>query len=644
MSLANPIALFWTALAVPIIIFYILKIRLRRVPVSTVMFWEQIFEEKQPRSIWERLKHLLSLLLQIAMLLLLAFALAEPFFRWEVLEARRLVLVVDNSASMNATDVSPSRFAQAKDRAAQVIDGLRSRDEMAIVVAGSQPKVACGLTIHQRTLRAALEQIPSSDGPTRVEEAVRLARRLLAGQKNSQVLVATDGCLGEQREILEDTDVYWIPVGTDAGNVAITQFQVRRSLLDPIGYEILATVENFSDELVECRFEIELDEDVVDVVPLKLEPGEKWSQVFEKTAAAGGTLKATLDHADALATDNRASAVLPVRRKIPVYLVTEGNLFLQKVFEANPLVELTVVEQLPSDVPAGAVVVYHRQVPEQWHPGGVLVIEPTSACDYWEVGEQLQNPLVAKQHADSHLMAHVKLQNVLMPEARQLKVKGRFEVLAEALTGDPLYFTVHRPQGKLAVLTVNLDLGDLPLRTAFPIMMTNLLGWFAGTKGELREAIAAGTTTQVELPRQNQSVVTLVGTSIAATQASPIDTNAGQDEWLLQAPDESVRPLPPDVSETTVGPLDQCGVWSVVAGKDGQPLLAEGTPAPVILQLACNMANSQESDIRVKDMSQEQPSMLQAGLGSRPIWFYLLAAAWILTAIEWWLYQRRWVG
>ncbi len=50
MNFANPSSLLWAGLAVPIVIFYILKIRLRRVPVSTILFWQQIFEEKQPRA------------------------------------------------------------------------------------------------------------------------------------------------------------------------------------------------------------------------------------------------------------------------------------------------------------------------------------------------------------------------------------------------------------------------------------------------------------------------------------------------------------------------------------------------------------------------------------------------------------------
>src|SRR5262249_16714978 len=180
MSLVNPSALLLAGLAVPIVVFYILKIRLRRVPVSTLLFWQQIFVEKKPRSLWQRLRHLISLLLQLAFLALLVFAVADPIFRWQQARARRMVLIVDNSASMNARDVSPSRLDAAKSQGRQVIDGLRPGDELAIIAAGAQPRVACGTTDHQRTLRAALDSIPTSDGPTRIAEAVTLARRLLS--------------------------------------------------------------------------------------------------------------------------------------------------------------------------------------------------------------------------------------------------------------------------------------------------------------------------------------------------------------------------------------------------------------------------------------------------------------------------------
>ena len=627
MNLVNPAALAFAALAVPIVVFYILKVRLRRVPVSTLMFWRQIYEEKRPRSIWQRLRHLVSLLLQLAFLALLVFALADPIFRWQQARARRLVLVVDNSASMNARDVAPSRLEAAKAEGRKVVDGLRAGDELAVVAAGTQPQVYCGLTDHQRTLRDAIDAVPATDGPTRVAEAVALARRLVsADDKSHKVVVLSDGGFDGAAGLAAQADVELVPFGKATGNVGITRLQARRSLLDPVGYEILVEVFNASDDPADCRLELDLDDDPVDVVPLKLKPGEHVTQVFEKTSAAGGRLRARIDRDDALAVDNVAYAILPRRDRMPVTLVTEGNLFLEKVFEAMPLVDLTVVKALPP-APAAAgrvgLTVLHRKVPAALPPGPVLVIDPEGPGALWKVDESLQNPVVAKQEKDSPLMAHVRLDNVLLPEARKLSLQGTAQVLAESATGDPLYAVIDRPEGKVAVLTVNLDKGDLTLQTAFPIMMTNLLGWSSGGKGELREALAAGGVTDVDLPAE---------TDAKATRA-------------LRAPDGRERPLPATAPRVAVGPLDRCGVWGIVRhapNAKNAPTKAGGKDAP-LAELACNLANRRETDLRPEGGLRVRAASAASGFGGRPIWYYLTAAAWGLVCWEWFLYQRRWI-
>lgn len=646
MSLAHPSALAWLALAIPIVIFYILKIRLRRVPVSTILFWQQIFEEKQPRSIWQHLRHLLSLFVQLAMLALLVFALAEPFFAWEVVDARRLVLVVDNSASMRATDLAPNRFEHARDLARQYIGRLRPRDEMAVVVAGTQPRVACGLASHQRTLRQAVDSIEPTDGPTRVPEAVELARRLISGGENGRVIVLTDGCFDEAAKLAEGKDVELVAIGSRTANVGLTRFQVRRSLLDPIGYEILAEVQNASAEPAECRMELDLGEDVIDVVPLSLKSGEVWTHVFEKTSAEGGVLTAHIEHDDALASDNRAWALLPRRELLPVMLVTEGDLFLEKVFEANPLVKLSVVKKPPAEQPPGTITVLHRQVPDHLPDGPVWVIDPAGSCGHWQLGEKLENPIVTKQDKDSPLMAHVRLDNVIMPEARKLTFSDAPKVLVGAVTGEPLYAYLDRPEGKLLVLTVNLDQGDLPLRTAFPIMATNALAWFAGHRGELRESLASGAITEIELPASNRADGQLID------KPSP----------SLVSPNGERRPLPPGLSKTTIGPLDECGLWRIAISRErssvGRPSrpsdtkdALEGRPTDTLaekraIELACNLASREESDVRTPEalLHEEMPKTITAGLFVRPIWFYLAALAWLLAAVEWYLYQRRWIS
>src|SRR5262249_4828335 len=141
------------------------------------------------------------------------------------------------------------------------------------------------------------------------------------------------------------------------------------------------------------------------------------------------------------------------------------------------------------------------------------------------------------------LMAHVRLDSVTMPAARKLTLKAKGQVLAESFGGDPLLCAFDRPAGKVLVLTVDLDKSDLPLQTAFPILGSNALAWFAGSQGELRESLAAGAVTEVELPEPSRT--------------------QGPVERQLIAPDGQSRPLPRGATRVTIGPLDRCGIWSI---------------------------------------------------------------------------------
>ncbi|MDB5385167.1 MAG: hypothetical protein JWM11_813 [Planctomycetaceae bacterium] len=623
MFFTTPLSLAWAALAIPIVVFYILKVRLRQVPVSTTIFWQQIYDEKRPQSLWQQLRHWISLLVQILFLLLLVLALAEPYFPWEILKARRIVLVLDNSASMNATDVVPTRLEAAKRAAAKLISALRFRDEIAIISAGTQPQVACGLTGHERTLQTALDGITKTDGPTRVSEAVELGRRLLGDAPHGRIVVFSDGGFEDSEKLAEDESVEIQGIGTVASNIGITRFQVRRSLLDPIGYEILIEVTNASDEPAECRLDLDLNDSPVDVLPLKLKPGEAWSQTIEKTSLDGGHLVAKLNSSDALSTDNVAVALLPQRTPQRVLLISPGNLFLQKALEANPLVELKMVKVFPKQYETGVVHVFHRHVPAQLPPGSVFVVDPVDGCDQWQVAEPLENPIVTKQDSTSPLLTHVRLDHVILPQARKLVPKEEAQILVGAVTGDPLYFAIIRPDRKVLVLTVNLEQGDLTFRTAFPILVTNALGFFAGQAGELREALVAGAITEVELLPADVTDATL----------------------QLRSPGGTRKSLPAGVTKVSIGPIDETGIWTI---EKAVPAAEQQTTeaAPPVLEIAANLATKSESDIRVPEVflaRAVEPAMAGSWF-VRPIWFYLITLAWVLALAEWVLYQRRWIS
>src|SRR3954466_7290171 len=113
-----------------VVVFYILKLRRRPVPVPFSKIWNKILRDKEATGLFSQLKRLLSLLLQLALLALLLLALGDPRTAANLIEGRHIVILVDASASRKATDVAPSRIDTAKERVRSMVRGLSGSDRM----------------------------------------------------------------------------------------------------------------------------------------------------------------------------------------------------------------------------------------------------------------------------------------------------------------------------------------------------------------------------------------------------------------------------------------------------------------------------------------------------------------------------------
>lgn len=634
MSFANSSALFWTLLAIPIVIFYLRKIRMRRVPVSAVMFWQQVFDEKPPRSIRHQLRHLLSLLLQLIFLALIVSALGDPIPTDQVGERRRLVIVVDNSASMQVADQPEgTRLNAARQIARQMIRHLKPQDEMAILTAGSSVEVVCGLTDRQRTLERHLDELKPTHGHTTVAEAVTVAERLLVDHPQAQIIVLSDGCSPDAARRSAAENVFWKKIGATADNVGITQFQVRRSLANPVGYEVLIEVRNFSSAMVECSLDLSMGDSLLDVMNLKLSKEEIWTRVIEKTSLAGGVVSAKLTFPErfsgnALLVDDTAWAILAKRARIPVTLVTDGSWFLERVLEANDLVDLTVTDEIPATISLDEVLVLHRKTPDRIPAGSVFVVQPTASTELWQLVGAIEQPLVGWQDDAAPLLQHVQLQHVLMPEAEQIRPVVSHSTLVESASGEPLYVHIPRPVGDILVLPVNLELSDLPLRTAFPIMLTNALSWFAKQSSEFLGAVSTGETVEFSLPAE-------------------LASGDGEELLRLSHPVAGSRIVRARNGEAAIGALSTTGIWTLTPLKppDGVASSVSG-PArqEAAVQLACNLSDPEESDLRPRAKITERKLPVETGLAGHPVWFQLTLAALLLIMLEWLFFNRRWIS
>src|SRR5205814_1515393 len=61
-----------------IVALYFLKLRHRRVVISSSILWRRVLDERQSHSLWEKLRRLLSIAIAITIAMLIALALARP--------------------------------------------------------------------------------------------------------------------------------------------------------------------------------------------------------------------------------------------------------------------------------------------------------------------------------------------------------------------------------------------------------------------------------------------------------------------------------------------------------------------------------------------------------------------------------------
>ena len=632
MNFASPDRWLWLLVAIPIIAFYILRSRLRKKQVATLLFWDQLFDQKQQRSLWQNLRHWASLLLQLLLVGLLTFSLLDPLWRGQKENAREVVIVLDNSASMKAVDEQGrTRFEDAMQLAQQVVSSLRDGDEAALITAGSQIRVVVGMTDFPPAIRDAIQSITPTDGPTRVSEAVEMARRLTRSPERRDLVVISDMCFEQAALLQQASDVRLLTAGEKRDNVAITAFAVRRSLVDPIGYAAMVTIQNFSELETECRLSLDLADEPVDVYPLKLAAGERWSKTIIGASARGGLLHATINADDALASDNEAIAVLPERPAIPVVLVSEQpSLYLESVLRAIPQVQLTVTTTTPTQSPANGFVVLHRLVPQPFPLGRVLVIDPRGDSDRWTLGEKIEQALVAKQDEASPLMPHVRLTNVMLPSAHVLELKPGASPLITDASGNTLMASIVDGDERTVVLSTDLEQSDLPLRIAFPVLMTNAVNWFLSRSGEMEPALRTGELAEIAIPAKRDG------------------------EWSVRDQAGTIQPLTIADERGIFGPIDQVGLIQVgpqtafMPTTDGQSTTTFDAKTDTVVtssaddvrSLAVNLCDAAESDLRPR-IELDQADALLAGAGQRSIWFYLALLALAFITVEWILYQRR---
>ncbi|MBC7248853.1 MAG: VWA domain-containing protein [Anaerolineae bacterium] len=625
MSFLVPGALALAVLALPIILFYMLKLRRQEVLVSSTMLWRRLLRDREANSPWQRLRRNLLLLLQLLILVLLVLALARPYRHVAAVARGNIVLLLDASASMRATDVAPTRFAAAQEVARGLIDGLGAGEVMTIISIGPSPRVLASTTGDKTALRRAVATASSTEGQADWQAALTLAAASAQATPRSTVVIVSDGGLPADLPDMP-VPVTYVPVGRGDDNRAILALAVRDGAQGP---QVFVRVANLGAAEATALVELAVDGQLFDARQLTLPPRDKQGLTFTGLPLDARQVVARLSGEDLLLVDDTAWAVRATSQPAQVILLSAGNVFLERALGLLPNVEVWKAGSLedrrdapnfPTSQPSNlqpSITVLDGLLTESLPPGNLLIVNPPHSTELFTVGEVFTATQVIRAESGDPLLRYVTWDDVHIARARLVTPPGWMRVLVQA-EGGPLLLVGEREGRRVAVLTFDLHASDLPLKIAFPILMSNLVSWLAPTGGmEVPATLRPGDPLTLR-------------PAMDATQLV-VQSPSGQ-RWTYPVTGE---PIP--FAETT-----ELGVYTVY--QSSAPSASSAQSADQADHFAVNLFSEMESDIAPREVitiGAQQIAVPQEGLQGRQEWWRWLAlAAVIVLLVEWWVHWR----
>lgn len=621
LSFLTPLALALGTLALPIVMLYMLRLRRTEMPISSTFLWQQLVRDREANAPWQRLRFSWLLLLQLLVLAALVLALARPFTTVKTITTGRIVLLLDASASMKARDVEPQRFAEAREIGLELVDTLGADDTMTVIRVADVPEVLAAASRDKLVLRRAINDAQPSDTSADWFAAMTLAAAGAVGVDELKVVIITDGGLPPDLPPVPG-DVRFVPVGASGENLALSALAIASLPGQPP--QLFAQISNYGPDDAEVIMDLRLDgSDVFYTARRYTVPAQSHADIFDvdlpddfQTLSAHLTLPRSAPTHDYLEVDDRAFAVREQTGAGRVLLITEGNVFLERIFRSLRGVQLFRAEP-GSDLSATDydLYVFDGVLPQNLPGGDLLLVNPPRATPFFTLGDVVQPVLPLTVHPDDARTRNlgVFIDAVNLRQVRALGDVDWATVLVAAgshpvvVAGD-----VDNRQVVIMPFDARYPNTDMVLQPAWPILIAELAGWFSP-------------------PR-----ITDVSASLSPGAPVTVRFIENADRAVITRPDGRRVSLEPDASTAVFADTLQAGIYSVDLQRAGASFKSE--------QFAVNLFDPLESRIAPETSVQIGTTTIARDAreesGRREFWPWVAALGLAFLAVEWWVYHR----
>ena len=632
--------------------------------ISSTLLWERAVHDLQVNAPFRWLRASLLLFLQLVALALFCVALARPAIDSTGPPADRVILLIDTSASMNATDAATggdpptSRLNEAKSQAIKILarldattTGSGGRVEAAVVSFALAPRAITGFTSSQSELRRAIGLIEPTDQPADLASALKLVGALVhqrgpAGG-STRVLLIGDGSYPDADSVgLSGAELRFVRVGPDPAslldNLGVVALDARRDLNDPSLVRLFVRVVNASDKSVSAPITLRLDDEPINTRMLQLPgrttdgPGQAATTFQFRDAPTGEAKLATvqLGRKDALAADNAAAIRLNPAIPPRILIVTPVAMNAAQTLADDLLTKaLAAIGARIIDTIDGPTFNQMKATPERldrydlivvdgagvlWLPptptiafGAVFISRSGITMDALRYGPQRftywkrLHPILRQVNLDSVYIANTI--GSQLPNSSPDEMTDRQELAFG--NGRPL-ITLWKYKG-VDRLNVGFELSqsNWPTQVSFVVFLTNAVEQLTGMIGSA------------------------TGASSTTTQPIIVRPEPGAFEISVTGPVKINRSIDKNDRAVSLGVLPRAGVYHVSSVDRRYQLV------PV------NMLDAGESAIQTSDaVTLADASARASAAGARApreLWRWFVFAALIVLTAEWLIYVWR---
>jgi hypothetical protein len=231
MNFLNPIAFIGLfAAAIPIVLHFLNLRKLKVIEFSSLKFLKELQKTKIRRL---KLKQIILLILRTSAIVFVVISLARPAIEGTIpgfgnYSKTSVVIIVDNSFSMDLSDESGNRFTQARNAAMSILNTLKEGDEATIIeMANTEQSNNSQLSRNFENLKEHLTKIKIMYQTANVEKALRLAVSKLknASNLNKEIFIISDAqnniflrSVRDSFKISEPPVIYFVKVGSEEKN------------------------------------------------------------------------------------------------------------------------------------------------------------------------------------------------------------------------------------------------------------------------------------------------------------------------------------------------------------------------------------------------------------------------------------------